>query len=203
MRLTILMFVALLLVPACGLSVRSGHHRSSHHSSHGSHHRTHRHWNAAGPAYAEASVLTQITIIQATLPNVIEGEFSATEEAAWRKDWPILAAQLVADGLTTRTDGVVTGSVASTQPRTGYYMTLEITQIDVGDVRPSTDDKPDLRGSSLAAHGFIYNASTGQLVADVKFREGSGWTGNNQFEVFMARAGSSLGDWFKARRADK
>jgi hypothetical protein len=196
MRLFILMFVALLMVPACAHSVRD--------SGHGSHHphRSHRHWNAAGPAYAEASVLTQIAIVQATLPDKIEGKFSATEEAAWRKDWPILAAQLIANGLTTRTDNVVTGSVAKTRPSKGYYMRLEITHIDVGDIRADADDKTGRQGSSLAAHGFIFNATTGELVADVKFREGSGWTGTRQFEVFMARAGSSLGDWFKARRTE-
>jgi hypothetical protein len=201
MRLFILMIIALLVVPGCALTVREGGHPRGHQRSHHPH-RSHRHWNAAGPAYAEASVLTQIAIVQATLPDKIEGQFSATEEATWRKDWPILAAQLVADGLTTRTDEVVTGSVVSTQPSKGYYMRLEITHIDVGDIRADADDKPGRQGSSLAARGFIFNAATRELVADVKFREGSGWTGNHQFEVFMARAGSSLGDWFKARRTE-
>lgn len=201
MRFIILMLVALLVVPACALSVRHKGHYRGHRSHHP--HRTHRHWNAPGPAYAEASTLTQLTVLDATLPDEIEGEFTATEEATWRKDWPTLAAQLMADGLTTRTDGAVTGSVASVAPSKGHYMKLEITQLDVGDIRPDADDKPRLRGSSLAAHGFIYNAATGQLVADVKFREGSGWTGSRQFEVFMARSGSSLGDWFKARRKDE
>jgi hypothetical protein len=192
------MFVAILLsVPACGLHVR--HSGPSHRSHHG--HRSHRHWNAAGPAYADASVLTQIVILPATIPTVIEGKFSASEEAAWRADWPTLAAQLVADGLTTRTDSVVTGSVAHSKPITGYYMKLQITRLDVGDTRPNDDGTARLRASSLDAHGVIVNAATGQLVADVKFREGSGGTTHIEFEVFMARVGSSLGDWFKARRS--
>jgi hypothetical protein len=146
--------------------------------------------------------LTQIAILPATMPGVIDGEFTPTQEAAWRKDWPVLAAQLIADGLTTRTDNVVTGTVAQVQPLTGYYMKLEINFLDVGDTRPGDGNTRGTRGSFLAAHGVIVNAATGQGVADVKFREGSGWATHIQFEVLAARAGSSLGDWFKARRTD-
>jgi hypothetical protein len=201
----IMLVAAILLVPACAVSLRGPSHGHGHSSyrSEGHGHRHHRHWNAAGPAYAEASVLTQIAILPAKLPAVIDGEFTPAQEAAWRKDWPVLAAQLIADGLTTRTDGVVTGTVAETQPKTGYYMKLEINFLDVGDVRQGEGNTPGTRGCFLAAHGVIINAATGQLVADVKFREGSGWASKVQFEVLTARAGSSLGDWFKARRSSK
>lgn len=204
--LFVLSLAVLLAVPACAVHVRKGggpSHRGSYksHRSHGPSHRHHRHWNAAGPAYSEASVLTQIAILPAALPVNIDGLFTAAEATTWRAEWPTLAAQLIADGLTTRTDGVVTGVVAHTQPTTGHYMRVVVTFLDVGDNQPNDDGTPRLFGSALHAHGVIFNAATGQLVADVKFREGSGWSENRQFEVFMARIGSSLGDWFKARRS--
>lgn len=209
MRIPFIMLgAAVLVVSSCGLTVR--HAGPSHHSGHyyhhegpGRSHRSHRHWNAAGPAYAEASVLSQIVILPVKLPEAIQGEFSSSDEAGWRRDWPMVAAQLVADGLTKRTAGLVTGTAGQSKVVPGYYMQLEITFLDVGDVRPNADGTPRLRGSSLAAHGVIMNAATGVMVADVKFTESSAWTGLNQFETFASQVGGSLGDWFKERRAAK
>lgn len=210
MRLFSLLFIAaLLLLPACAVTVhddgpgyRRGHYRSHHrHSSYRHHrHRSHRHWNAAGPAYAEAGKITSIVILAATLPATIDGEFTATEEREWRSDWPMLAAQLMADGLTDRTKSAVTGTVSQEKPVSGYYMTLAITYIDVGNRAPDAEGKPLQRGSSLAAHGTIFNGASGVMVADVKFTESSGWTGSVPVEGFMSAAGSSLGDWFISKR---
>jgi hypothetical protein len=167
------LMAALLMVTGCGVTLVGGGHGGGHyrHSSHRhNRHHGHRHWNAAGPAYSEASKLKE------------------------------LAAKLVAAQLTERTDSIVTGTFSRTQPKTGYFMKLEITYIDVGDARPNEDGSARLRGSALAAHGVIVNAETNSMVADVKFTESSGWSGDIRFETFMASIGSSLGDWFKAKR---
>jgi hypothetical protein len=204
MRIFIATLMAvLLMVTGCGVTLQGGGHGGGHyrHSSHRhSRHHSHRHWNSAGPAYSEASKLTEITILPATLPKTFDGEFGAADETRWRTDWPQLAAKLVAAQLTERTDSAVTGNFSRTQPKTGYFMRLEITYIDVGDARPNLDGSARLRGSALAAHGVIVNAETNAMVADVKFTESSGWTGDIRFEAFMTSVGSSLGDWFKAKR---
>jgi hypothetical protein len=204
---SILFIAALLLIPACAVTVRDGGHGGGHRSSHNRHHsgrhhrhRSHHHWNAAGPAYAEAKNISTIVILAATLPTKIDGEFTAAEETEWRRDWPMLAAQLMADGLTARTESAVTGTVSQEKPVSGYYMTLAITYIDIGDRAPGPDGKPLQRGSSLAAHCTIFNGATSVMVADVKFTESTGWTGSVPFEGFMAAAGNSLGDWFIAKR---
>ncbi|MBK8206143.1 MAG: hypothetical protein IPK87_05010 [Planctomycetes bacterium] len=198
---------ALLLVSGCGVTLRGsggGHHYGhSRHNSHRHHsHRSHRHWNQAGPAYNEASRITDITILSVTVPEEIEGEYGHYDEQRWREEWPKQGASLVADGLTKRTEAVVKGSANLERPTTGYYMTIEITYLDVGDPRPNKDGEPKLRGSALSAHGVILNAHSGVVVADVKFTESCGWTGDVPFERFMSQVGSSLGDWFLSKRSD-
>lgn len=196
---------ALLLVSGCGVTLQGGggghHYGHSRHNSHRHHrHHSHRHWNAAGPAYAEASTIKEIVILPATLPTEIRGVYGTTDELRWRTDWPQLAAKSLAAGLTERTDSAITGTFSRTQPETGYYMKLDITYLDVGDARPNVDGTARLRGSALAAHGVIMNAETRQMVADVKFTESSGWTGDIQFEAFLSSVGGSLGDWFINKR---
>ena len=208
MRLIIVMSMAAMLgLTGCSVGLvghgggHYGHSRHNHHRHHS--HRSHRHWNSAGPAYSEASVLKEIVILPATLPKEIDGVYGASDDLRWRTDWPQLAAKLIAEQLTERTGSAVTATFSRTEPETGYFMRLDITYIDVGDARPNEDGSARLRGSALAAHGMIINAETDALVADVKFTESSGWTGDIQFEAFLTSIGSSLGDWFKGRRERK
>jgi hypothetical protein len=204
--LTAMLMVSLLLLTGCHVGLHGhghGHYRVRHHHyRHHGHHR-HHHWNGPGPAYGEASKITEIKILSATLPDDFEGEFSSDEEAAWRKAWPDQAAQLVAAGLTTGTNSQVTATFSETKPTSGYYMTLEITYIDIGDPRPNADGTPKQRGSALSARGVIMNAESGKMVADVKFSESSGWTGTVPFDGYMSRIGGSLAEWFNDKRENE
>jgi hypothetical protein len=206
MRLLIVTsLAALLMFSGCAVGFHGsghGHYRVRHgHYRHHGHHR-HHHWNGPGPAYGEAAKISEITVLSATLPDDFEGEFTSEEESAWREAWPEQAAQLVAAGLTSGTDSKVKATFSETKPTSGYYMTLEITYIDIGDPRPNADGTPKQRGSALSARGVITNAQSGQMVADVKFSESSGWTGSIPFDGYMTRIGASLAEWFNDKRSD-
>ena len=204
MRLLIVASMAALMVfSGCAVSLRGGHgHGHFRHRSHHRHHRHHHHhhWNSPGPAYQEAGRIDSIAILPVTLPETIEGEFSESEATAWRESLPKQAADRIADGLSKSTDGKVTASTADSKPASGYYMQVEITYLDMGDPTPNADGTPKQRGSALSAHGVILNADTGEMVADVKFSESTGWTGINMFDPFMLRVGSSLGEWLEEKR---
>ena len=202
--LIVLSMSALMVLSGCAVRLHGSGHghyrfRSGHGHGHFRHHRRH-HWNAPGPAYSEAKHIKEITILPASLPKEIDGEVSDAQEAQWRSEWPMQAAKLVAASLSSGTDSAVTATASESKPSSGYYMTLDILYLDVGDPNTNTDGTPKERGSAMAAHGMIVNAGSGQVVADVKFTESSGWTGDIQFDKYMGNVGSSLSDWFVDQR---
>src|ERR671922_98205 len=89
--------------------------------------------NRAGPAYEEAGNINKIGILSASLPDKIHGSISAADEQRLRSDLPADAAQWLAEGITSETDSAVWATAITAKPSTGYYMTTEITYLDVGD----------------------------------------------------------------------
>jgi hypothetical protein len=201
--LIVLTMGALMVLSGCAVRVHGhghGHFRYRHHG-HGHHrHHRHHHWNAPGPAYAEASRIKEIAILPSALPEKMEGEFAKGHEAEWRASLPKESAQLIAEALSSGTKGEVSATAVDSQPSSGYYLRVDIVHVDVGVAADGTDEG---RGSSLAAHGFIVNATSGEVVADVKFTESSGMTGTAPFNGYMSRVGSSLAEWFNDKRGEK
>jgi hypothetical protein len=201
--LIIVSMTALMVLSGCAVSLRGGHGHYRHRSyRHHGHHR-HHHWNSPGPAYIEANRIENLTILPATLPDDFDGEYSSDQESTWRKDWPLRGSELVADAMEKGTEGRVKATVSDSKPSKGYYMTVTVTYLDLGDPTMNADGTPKARGTALAAHGVIMNAESNEMVAEVKFSESSGWTGNNMFEVHMARVGTSLANWLNEKQGEK
>jgi hypothetical protein len=171
-----LVTTVLLLVGACSVSIH----------------------NRAGPAYGEAGQVSILQVLPAELPARLQGTFTPQDEEQWRRDWPMVAAKVLANGVNHETDGAVSATVVQTPPGTGYYMTTRITYVDVGSSEAKGADEEGW--SQILATCRVMNAGSGELVAELELQERAGWLKEIAFEDVMARMGESLGRWFRARR---
>jgi hypothetical protein len=157
----------------------------------------------AGEARDEAIRITELAVLPVELPTELHGSFTPEEEERYRRDWPMTAANLIAGGVEDQTDKHVRAYASEKQPLKGHYFQLEITYLDIGDrgVRAENMLDGDREGWSLVrARGHIYNAETGELVAELNFEESSGGIRKVPFENDMANMGDQLGEWLDDQR---
>jgi hypothetical protein len=157
--------------------------------------------NRAGPAYEEAGRINNIAILPAKLPEKIHGAISDAEAARLRSTLPDDTARWLAEGITAETD--VWAHADSTKPTSGYYMTVTITHLDVGDEKAADETAQEEGQSRTMLRGFIYNASTGELVAELHLEKSSGWLGEAPHRLDIQDMARDMAAWFKEKRAEK
>lgn len=202
MRIAIVLATAALLLSGCVVGV--GHHRGHWHKRHGWHvgfgYRSHHHWNSSGPAYGEIDRIRELKVLPVNLPAEIEGDYTPDELKEYRQEWPERAAELIAEGVTDGTEGYVDASVEEMRPTTGYYIEITIETLDIGERVDEPDPENEDTWSDVFARGRLINAGTGELVAEIKFRESSSRADEPRFEADMTRIGESLSTWFNSKQ---
>jgi hypothetical protein len=198
MRTLIALSVFALLASGCVVGIR--HHRSHRHSwGVGIGYHSHHHWNSSGPAYDEIYLIDEVVVLPVRLPARIDGELTPEQEKQWRSEWPRRAAELIAEQVSAKTDKPVKGRTAETAPATGYYIDIQIEQLDVGDKVAEPDPDDVSSWSNVFARGRLVNAGSGELVAEIKFREQSTRKDDPVFEQDVQRIGESLSIWFNEK----
>jgi len=158
---------------------------------------------SAGEAYPELGRISTLYILPVKLPDKIHGSAESEEVERWKKDWPMVAARLIARGVTEESDEAVMALVSDRKPDTDYYFELEITYLDVGnaEVRAANILDPDEEGwSHVIATGTIHRADNGERVAELRFDQSSGFDVKEPFQNDMANLGQDLGEWIMARQ---
>lgn len=158
---------------------------------------------SAGQAYHDVHQIDTLFILPVELPDEIHGSASNSEKDRWREDWPMTAARLIARGVTDETGEDVNALVSESKPRADFYFKLEITYLDVGDSELRTAnlfDSSEEGWSHVLATGKLYNARTGELVAELTFDQSSGWEVKEPFQNDMRNLGQDLGDWIQSRQ---
>lgn len=202
MRFLLFAMFSALLLSGCAVEIEHGHFR--HHRGWGHHHGHHRHyWNKAGEVYSESATIRSLVVLPAKMPNLISGERTTDEEAKLREQGPMHAAQIIAAQVTSRAEIRVTATVGDTKPSDGYYLEIEITQLDAGDRKAMAEKNNGVDGwSYLLANGKIYNAATGKVVVELTFEQSTGrYNEAPPFEALVAGIGIDLADWFKEKQA--
>jgi hypothetical protein len=157
----------------------------------------------AGEAYNDVDRIDTLYILPVELPDEIHGNASKEEKERWAQDWPMTGARLIARGVTDETDNEVTGLVSEDKPEADFYFELEITYLDVGDadVRGSNILDPDEEGwSQVLATGRIIRADNGEVVAELRFDQSSGYEVKEPFQNDMSNLGQELGNWIESRQ---
>jgi hypothetical protein len=156
--------------------------------------------NHAGPAYEEAGSINNLSIVPATLPSDIKGSASAAERERVRGSLPSDAARWLAGGITDETDSAVWANAVTAKPSTGYYMTFEITYLDLGNEKVANETAQEDGLSQMVAKGRIYNAASGELVAELTLDKTSGFRGDPPVQQEIQAMARDIGKWFKERR---
>jgi hypothetical protein len=157
----------------------------------------------AGEAYRDVDRIDTLYVMPVALPDEIHGNATDEEKDRWQTDWPMTAARLIARGVTEETGEDVTAIVSEDKPDTDFYFELEVTYLDVGDaeVRGANLIDPDEEGwSHVLATGRIIRASDGEVVAELRFDQSSGWEVKEPFQNDMSNLGHDLGNWIQSRQ---
>jgi hypothetical protein len=199
---TFLLLLALGAMTFSGCVVAVGHR----HHRHGFYYRGHysrHHWNHAGEAYVEAIKIRDLTVLPVALPEDIDGKYPEDAEKQWRVDWPMQCAKTMANTVTMAGDIHVTATAAQTAPLDGYTLSMEITDLDLGD-REKAATGPEPEGwSKLTATAVIKNARTGEEVVELTFEVSTArYTDNPPIDALTQQAGQSLVDWFREKKAE-
>jgi hypothetical protein len=155
--------------------------------------------NDDGPAIDEAGTISKISILPAVLPSRIDGALTDADEKNLRSELPSDAADWLAAGITDETDSVVWASTASEKPTTGYYMTFQFIGLNVGDEEAAAADA-DNGHSTTSAKASIYNAASGELVAELTINKSSGWLGEPPVQQDIKAMARDIGKWFESKR---
>jgi hypothetical protein len=157
----------------------------------------------AGEAYRDVDRIYTLYIMPVDLPGEIHGNATEEEKDRWQTDWPMTGARLIARGVTDETDERVIALVSEDKPKADYYFELVITYLDVGDadVRAANILDPDEEGwSQVIATGTIIRASDGEVVAELRFDQSSGYEVKEPFQNDMSNLGQDLGNWLESRQ---
>jgi hypothetical protein len=157
----------------------------------------------AGEAYRDVDNIYTLYIMPVELPDEIHGSASEADKERWANDWPMAGARLIARGVTEETGDKVTALVSEKKPDDDYYFELVITYLDIGDadVRAANLLDPDEEGwSQVIATGTIYNADSGEVVAELRFDQSSGFDTKEPFQNDMSNLGQDLGNWIESRQ---
>jgi hypothetical protein len=157
----------------------------------------------AGEAYRDVYRIETVYVLPVELPDEIHGKATDEDKDRWRTDWPMTAARLIARGITEETGGDITALVSEDKPDTDFYFELEITYLDVGDadVRGANLLDPDEEGwSQVLATGRLIRASDGEVVAELRFDQSSGFEIKEPFQNDMGNLGQDLGNWIESRQ---
>lgn len=158
--------------------------------------------SSGGEEGAMPPMLLNLQVVPARLPDEIHGRASAEEIERYRRDWPMAAARVIAHAVTEETDERVVAVPAQKKPETGYYFTVEITYLDVGDLeaRATGIFGGKQEGWSLVlARGKLIDAATGKVASEFEFTESSGSPFSRRFENDMYNLGEELATWLVGR----
>jgi hypothetical protein len=125
----------------------------------------------AGEAYRDVDRIYTLYVMPVELPKEIHGNATDEERERWRTDWPMTGARLIARGVTEETGERVVALVS--------------------------EDKPD---SQVLATGRIIRASDGEIVAELRFDQSSGYEIKEPFQNDMSNLGHDLGNWIEDRQ---
>jgi hypothetical protein len=157
----------------------------------------------AGEAYRDVDRIDTLYILPVELPDEIHGNATDADRERWQTDWPMAGARLIARGVTEETGEKVTALVSEKKPDEDFYFELEITYLDIGDaeVRGSNLLDPDEEGwSQVIATGRIIRARDGEVVAELRFDQSSGFDVKEPFQNDMSNLGADLGNWIESRQ---
>jgi hypothetical protein len=157
----------------------------------------------AGEAYRDVDRIETLYVMPVELPDEIHGKATDEEKERWREDWPMAAARLIARGVTEETGEDVVALVSEDKPDKDFYFELEVTYLDVGDadVRGANLLDPDEEGwSQVLATGRIIRARDGEVVAELRFDQSSGFETKEPFQNDMSNLGQDLGNWIESRQ---
>jgi hypothetical protein len=158
--------------------------------------------NRPGPAYEEAGQISNIAILPAKMPAKIEGAMSDSNKAALRESLPADASEWLAKGITSKTGSAVWAHADSEKPTTGYYMTVSITHLDVGDEKRAGETAQEEGRSQTVMLGYIYNAATGEMVAELRLEKSAAWLGGTPHQLDIEAMAQDIGAWFLERREE-
>ena len=156
--------------------------------------------NHDGPAIDEAGSISKISILPATLPTRIEGGITDADEQRLRETLPGDAAKWLAAGITEQTDSAVWANTVSEKPASGYYMTFTITNLNVGDEKAAAASTNDEGNSTTVAKARIYNATSGELVAELTIDKSSGFLGDPPVQQDIRAMATDIGKWFMNKK---
>ncbi|MBK8206144.1 MAG: hypothetical protein IPK87_05015 [Planctomycetes bacterium] len=157
----------------------------------------------AGEAFHDIDEILTLYILPIELPDEIHGNASDRERELWRQDWPMSGARSVARGVTDETGEDVTALVSEKKSDADFYFKLVITYIDVGDeaIRKGKIVGNSEEGwSQVLATGTLYNGSNGEIVAELRFDQSSGYQVSEPFHNDMNNLGQELGNWIQSRQ---
>jgi hypothetical protein len=157
----------------------------------------------AGEAYRDVDNIYTLFVLPVDLPKDIHGNATDADRERWQEDWPMAGARLIARGVTEETGEKVMALVSEKKPDEDFYFELEITYLDVGDaeLRGANLLDPDEEGwSQVIATGRIIRARDGEVVAELRFDQSSGFEVKEPFQNDMSNLGHDLGAWIESRQ---
>jgi hypothetical protein len=188
---------------SCALEVQHTTSRRGHDNHHRGHH-DHHYWNDAGEAYGEAGNIRSLVVLPIKLPATFTGAASQQELKSWHETWPQRGAALVVTLLVGTPDIHIAASPSQTRPTSGYFLEIEVSEYDLGDVEKANRGSGVDGWSRLNAIGRIFNAQSGKLVVDFAFDEYTvRYDEQTCFDSQMSSIGQNLAEWFRAKQAGK
>ena len=156
-------------------------------------------------AYARLKDPTVVKVMPVILPKTIEGSKDPGDEDKWRLEWPSRGANIVSDAIVDGSGGRVTSRPVKDKPDDGWYVEVNIIQLDVGDAGKRTSSAFSSENkdgwSRTVAECRIIDAKTGEVAARVtiEHRTGSVVQWCVPFENDMDEIGERLGAWLDSK----